>query len=103
MKSRTLISFCHRPGLNPCHAAITFTGAISYEALVAIVVLLTFPVTTFQLSPSSDPVWRAIISSSLVGITQAETLLCGREIRGPLLWFASASSSTPSHPQASQI
>ena len=30
------------------------------------------------------PVCRAIISSSLVGITQAETLLSGVEIRGPL-------------------
>ena len=29
--------------------------------------------------------WRAIISSSLVGITQAETRLPAREIRGPPL------------------
>jgi hypothetical protein len=34
-------------------------------------------------NPSSLPVWRAIIGSSLVGITQTETLLCGPEIRGP--------------------
>ena len=34
--------------------------------------------------PSSSPVCRAIISSSLVGITQADTLLPAVEIRGPL-------------------
>ena len=34
-------------------------------------------------NPSSSPVWRAIISSSLVGITHAETLLVAVEIRGP--------------------
>ena len=30
---------------------------------------------------SSEPVWRAIMSSSFVGMTHAETLLCGVEIR----------------------
>ena len=32
--------------------------------------------------------WRAIMSSSLVGITQAETLLFCVDIRGPLLVLA---------------
>src|SRR5580704_2390521 len=49
------------------------------------------------------PVCLAIINSSLVGITHAETLLEGLEIRGPLREFAVASSSTPSHAQDSQI
>ena len=54
-------------------------------------------------NPSSRPVCRAIISSSLVGITQADTLLVGREIRGPLRALASASSSRPSQAEDSQI
>src|SRR6185503_17317676 len=48
-------------------------------------------------------VWRAIISSSLVGITHADPGLRAREIRGPPRALASASSSTPSHRDASQI
>jgi hypothetical protein len=45
-------------------------------------------------------VWRAIISSSLVGITQAETLLPAREILGPRAAFAATSSSIPSQAEA---
>src|SRR5262249_50086438 len=33
--------------------------------------------------PSSALMWRAIMSSSLVGITHAEVRLCARVIRGP--------------------
>jgi hypothetical protein len=56
-----------------------------------------------QTNPSNCPVCRAIISSSLVGITQAETLLPGREMRGPLRVLASASSSRPSQAEEAQI
>src|SRR5262249_26554660 len=56
-----------------------------------------------QHSPNKDAVCRAIISSSLVGITQTETLLCGLEIRGPLTTLAASSSSIPSHADASLI
>ena len=47
--------------------------------------------------------WRAIISSSLVGITQTETRLEGREMRRPLLVFAAGSISIPSHDDEWQI
>src|SRR4029453_9898275 len=50
-----------------------------------------------SMSPSNTPVCLAIISSSLVGITQAETLLEGAEMRWLLPAFALASSSTPRH------
>ena len=46
---------------------------------------------------------RAIINSSLVGITQAETLLAWVEIRGPLRLLASASSSMQSQSEDSHI
>src|SRR5262249_25357840 len=72
------------------------------EALVAIC-WCSFLSRPVHLSPSNDPVCRAIISSSLVGITQAETLLQGVDIRGPLPVFASASISMPSHAEASPI
>ncbi len=39
----------------------------------------------------------AIISCSLVGMTQTDTLLSGVKMRGPLEAFAAASSLTPSH------
>jgi len=41
-------------------------------------------------------------NSSFVGTTQADTRLPVREIRELLAWFASASSSMPSHAEASQ-
>ncbi len=44
-----------------------------------------------------------MISSSFVGITQADTRLPEREIRGPRLSFAASSSSIPSQAEASQI
>ena len=47
--------------------------------------------------------WRAIISSSFVGITHAETRLAGFEMRGPLAAFACSSISIPSQPQAAPI
>ena len=47
--------------------------------------------------------WRAIISSSFVGITQADTRLDGDEIRGRCVAFACLSRSIPSHADASQI
>src|SRR4029450_11899329 len=53
--------------------------------------------------PSNDAVCRAIISSSFVGITHADTRLSGREMRGPPDAFASGSSSMPIHADASQI
>ena len=65
--------------------------------------LRTVRSTRAAASPSSAPVWRAIISSSLVGITQAETRLPAREIRGAVRAFASRSSSMPSQADASQI
>jgi hypothetical protein len=48
-------------------------------------------------------VCRTIINSSFVGITQAETLLCGGEIHGPPPALASASRATPSHADAPEI
>ena len=48
-------------------------------------------------------VCRAIINSSFVGITQAETLLAGVDIRGPRLEFAASSSSIPSQAEALQM
>src|SRR5689334_23772429 len=53
--------------------------------------------------PSNKPVWRAIISSSLVGITHAETLLSRVEMRGPALELASSSRSIPSHAEPRMI
>ena len=44
----------------------------------------------------------AIISSSLVGMTQTDTLLSVAEIRGPPDAFADLSSFTPSHARLSQ-
>lgn len=55
------------------------------------------------INPSSDHVWRAMMSSSFVGTTHAETLLCAVDIRDSPLSFAAESKSTPSHEQASQI
>jgi hypothetical protein len=49
------------------------------------------------------PVCRAMMSSSFVGMTQAETRLAGREMRGPRARFASSSRSMPSHADAAQI
>src|SRR4029077_19270207 len=54
-------------------------------------------------SPSSRPECRAIINSSLVGMTHADTLLPGAEILGALRAFAPGSSSMPSHAQDLQI
>src|ERR1700739_2271790 len=42
MKSRTLISFSQKPGLNPVQAEIVFTRAKSSDATVAMVMLLMF-------------------------------------------------------------
>ena len=56
-----------------------------------------------SMSPRTIPVCRAMVSSSFVGITHAETRLPGLEIRGPLRPFASSSISMPSHADASQI
>ena len=53
--------------------------------------------------PNSELVWRAIMSSSLVGMTQADTLLCGFERRGRPAVFAWESSSIPSQAEASLI
>src|SRR5215471_15431676 len=105
MKSRTLISFCQRPVLNPFHSGNPFSRAVFCEALLDIVspcgcACLSLP---DHLNPSNEPVCRAIISSSLVGITHAETLLFRAEIRGPLPALASLSSSRPSHAEASHI
>ena len=46
--------------------------------------------------PSTRRVWRAIMSSSLVGITHAPVGLVAVLMRGPPLAFAASSSSTPS-------
>ena len=51
---------------------------------------------------SSRRVWRAIINSSFVRTTQAETLLSRELIRGPPASFAAASNSSPSHPAVAQ-
>ena len=53
--------------------------------------------------PSSEDVWRAIISSSLVGITHAETRLPGRENRGVFFALAAWSTSMPSHADERQM
>ena len=47
--------------------------------------------------------WRAIMSSSLVGMTQADTRLPVREMRGPLPPLAAGSIPTPSQAQASPM
>src|SRR6185295_511446 len=61
------------------------------------------PAVTGLRNPSRSPVCRAIISSSFVGITQADTRLPDFEIREPWLSLAAVSNSTPSHADASQI
>src|SRR5215470_3293681 len=48
------------------------------------------------LTASHACVWRAIISSSLVGITHAETRLEAVLMRGPCVVFAAGSRLTPS-------
>ena len=53
-------------------------------------------------APAIFKVWRAIISSSLVGITHTETLLAGALMRGPPAWLAAGSSSTPSQAASRQ-
>ena len=47
--------------------------------------------------------WRAIISSSLVGIVHAATRLAAALMRGPPAAFAASSSSTPSQRPARQM
>ena len=60
--------------------------------------MIAMPRTAWRRScPSNSSVWRAIISSSLVGTTHAATRLSGALMRGPPRAFASASSVTPSH------
>src|SRR5580700_8141246 len=103
MKSRTLISFCQRPGVNPAHAEVVFTWAIFSDAVAAMAILLWCPTVQAYLIPSKSPVCRAIMISSLVGMTHVETLLCDVEMRGPRLVLASASSSRPSQVHDSQI
>src|SRR5215471_4090375 len=56
-----------------------------------------------QISLRSDPVCRAIMSSSLVGMVQADTRPPDFEIQGPPALLASSSSSIPSHDDAAQI
>src|SRR4029078_4579951 len=106
MKSRTLISFCHRPVLNPCDPC----GAAAVCAFTCVVVTamkhsLRTPgaYALASIRPSTAPVWRAIISSPLVGIPHAETRLLRREMHGPCPWLASGSTSIPSHAEASQM
>src|SRR5262245_7424434 len=107
MKSRTLISFSQRPPLNPSHGSVL--GSVSSANTAADMisslclrqrcqapVLLVF-------NPNKEAVCRAIINSSLVGITHTETLLVLVEIRGPLLSFDLLSSSIPNQADASQI
>jgi hypothetical protein len=48
-------------------------------------------------------VCRAIINSSFVGITQAETVLCWVEIFASRFEFASSSTSMPSQADAVQM
>src|SRR4029077_21232661 len=92
-----LISFCQRPDLNPSQAGTDF------GPVVADMMRLPFVREQSQIHfhPSNEPVCWAIINSSLVGMTQAETLLPAFEIRGPLAAFAFSSRSTPSQAQAS--
>ena len=52
---------------------------------------------------SSSRVWRAITSSSLVGITQARVRLAALLMRGPPAALAASSSATPSQAAARQI
>src|SRR5262249_46014126 len=102
MKSRTLISCCQRPPRKPSQAGINFSRAALREAVVPMEVFLTI-VSLTHLNPSIVPVWRAIISSSLVGITHAETLLWRVDMRGPLPSLASKSNSIPNHADSSHI
>jgi hypothetical protein len=54
-------------------------------------------------NPRRRPVWRAIINSSFVGITQTETLLVAAEMRCSLRVLASLSRIIPSHLEDSQM
>src|SRR5439155_19012257 len=67
------------------------------------VLLCAVPAAAAAEMPSSAPACRAIISSSLVGITHAETRLPAREIRCPRHSLAASSSVSPSQAQASQM
>src|SRR5262245_57666242 len=103
-------------------SAIGLLGAVGHLAMVSLarsatdaaasfpstvirrLVLISYPLCVRPapagVSPSADVVWRAIISSSFVGITHADTRLDGDEIRGPLPVLASSSRSIPSHAEA---
>ena len=63
---------------------------------------MVFISTVRRLPLSQSRVWRAIISSSLVGITHADTRLAAVLMRGPPRALAAASSSTPSHAASRQ-
>jgi hypothetical protein len=54
-------------------------------------------------SPSNRAVCRAIMNSSLVGMTHAETSLCELEMQGPFAAFAFSSTATPNQADDSQI
>src|SRR5580704_10844900 len=103
MKSRTFISLCQRPGVNPAHAEVVFTWGIFSDAVAAMAILLWCSTVQAYLIPSKVPVCRAIMISSLVGITHVETLLCEVEIRGRWLALAAASSFRPSQGHDVQI
>src|SRR5215204_3605179 len=56
MKSRTLSSFCQRPGLNPSHGEVSFRAAASLETVVVIVVLLPLRLALkFSSQPEQRP------------------------------------------------
>src|SRR3954447_7994677 len=104
MKSRTLISFCHRPGSKPSHAEGDPSGTLEGCNVAAIhYSFLLFCYAWATARPSSVAVYRAIMSSSLVGITHTETGLADAEIHGPLWPLASASRRTPNHSEDWQI
>ena len=84
MKSRTLISFCQRPVRNPCQGEAAPLAVLSLRTVDGHTHSLRRPHGAGLDQSQQPPVCRAIISSSLVGITQADTRLPAREIRGPL-------------------
>src|SRR6478736_4510720 len=104
MKARTLISFCQSAPRNPSHGepvAVSFVGVDGLELMSTSKSAATHARRPEM--PSSAPVCRAIISSSLVGTTHAETRLLDVEILGPCAALALESSATPTQDEASQI
>src|ERR1044072_2253479 len=56
MKSRTLLSFCQRPGLRPAHGGDSFRAAASLETVVVIVLFFPpRPARKFSSQPEQRP------------------------------------------------